>query len=221
MKGKMNCKIVQDLLPNYVEKLTSEETNSFIDEHLKECENCKSILKNMNKNINLEEVINQDEKIDYLKGYRKNKIKTIIFVILLTIIIMLSIFITLFIFEKNSEFFADVNDINIECTQKSEYGEKTEITFAMTSQKYDLKFYQYEEISEENKGKNIYLKTVGKYPFSNMTARCYWTFDIDETTNRIYIEDKKGNLKEIWNKNTGIMVHDASNSYYIKINNSI
>ena len=30
MKEKKNCKIVQDLLPNYIEKLTNEETNIFI-----------------------------------------------------------------------------------------------------------------------------------------------------------------------------------------------
>ena len=36
-----NCKIVQDLLPNYIEKLTSDETNIFIEKHLKECEDCK------------------------------------------------------------------------------------------------------------------------------------------------------------------------------------
>ena len=32
MKENRNCKIVQDLLPNYIEKLTTEETNQFIEE---------------------------------------------------------------------------------------------------------------------------------------------------------------------------------------------
>ena len=30
MKEKKDCKIVQDLLPNYNENLTNEETNKFI-----------------------------------------------------------------------------------------------------------------------------------------------------------------------------------------------
>ena len=34
---KKECKIVQDLLPSYVDKLTNEETNQYIEEHLKEC----------------------------------------------------------------------------------------------------------------------------------------------------------------------------------------
>mgnify|MGYP005781830921 CR=1 FL=1 len=47
MKEKRDCKIVQDLLPNYIEKLTNEETNAFIEEHLKNCVDCKKLLGNM------------------------------------------------------------------------------------------------------------------------------------------------------------------------------
>ena len=53
MNGKKDCKIVQDLLPNYIEKLTTEETNQFIEEHLKECDECKTVLENMQKDIQL------------------------------------------------------------------------------------------------------------------------------------------------------------------------
>ena len=35
MNQKKDCKIILDLLPNYVEKVTSKETNSYIEEHLK------------------------------------------------------------------------------------------------------------------------------------------------------------------------------------------
>ena len=31
MKDMKNCKIVQDLLPNYIEKLTNDETNKFVE----------------------------------------------------------------------------------------------------------------------------------------------------------------------------------------------
>ena len=49
-----NCRIVQDLLPNYIEKLTSEETNTFIEEHLTECEDCKKIYETMKKDYKIE-----------------------------------------------------------------------------------------------------------------------------------------------------------------------
>ena len=35
MRENKECKIVQDLLPNYIEKLTNEETNQFIEEPFK------------------------------------------------------------------------------------------------------------------------------------------------------------------------------------------
>ena len=51
MKEKRDCKIVQDLLPNYIEKLTNEETNKYITEHLNECKDCKKVLKEMQNDI--------------------------------------------------------------------------------------------------------------------------------------------------------------------------
>ena len=43
MKEKNDCKIVQDLLPNYIDKLTSKETNAYIEEHINGCKECKKI----------------------------------------------------------------------------------------------------------------------------------------------------------------------------------
>ncbi|MFZ7103762.1 MAG: hypothetical protein ACOWWO_14055 [Peptococcaceae bacterium] len=34
MKKELKCSIVQDLLPNYIKKLTSYDTNQAIQEHL-------------------------------------------------------------------------------------------------------------------------------------------------------------------------------------------
>ena len=40
MKHDLPCAIVQDLLPNYLEGLTSEETNRSIESHLGGCSTC-------------------------------------------------------------------------------------------------------------------------------------------------------------------------------------
>ncbi len=91
MKEKKNCKIIQDLLPSYIEKLTKDETNLFIEEHLNECEECNSICKKLQKNIDIN--INKDNKkqIDYLKKYNKKMriLKSIIFIIILVFIIII------------------------------------------------------------------------------------------------------------------------------------
>lgn len=40
----LSCEIVKDLIPSYVDELLSEDVREAVDEHLKECEICKSAL---------------------------------------------------------------------------------------------------------------------------------------------------------------------------------
>lgn len=49
MGNRLECQIVQDLLPLYIDHLTHEYTNDCIKEHLTECQNCKSIVEEMEK----------------------------------------------------------------------------------------------------------------------------------------------------------------------------
>ena len=93
MKKNVNCKIVQDLLPNYIEGLTNEETNEYIENHLKECSECKEILKEMGEEIILDK-IDEKIKIDYLKKI-KNRNKTIITII---VVIAIAIITTMIVF---------------------------------------------------------------------------------------------------------------------------
>ena len=92
MKEKKDCKIIQDLLPNYIENLTNEETNKYIEEHLAECPECTQILKNMQKDLD----INNDNKItkqevNYMKKFnRKLKfLRNILILIVLIVIIVI------------------------------------------------------------------------------------------------------------------------------------
>ena len=49
--NKKDCKIVQDLLPNYIDNLTTKESNEFIENHIKECEDCKKVFENMKRKL--------------------------------------------------------------------------------------------------------------------------------------------------------------------------
>lgn len=51
MKIELPCCIVQDILPNYIEKLTGDETNQAIEHHLYTCEECKKIYEQMNSDL--------------------------------------------------------------------------------------------------------------------------------------------------------------------------
>ncbi len=41
---KMDCEIIQDLIPSYVDEICSEATRECVEEHIAECECCKSIV---------------------------------------------------------------------------------------------------------------------------------------------------------------------------------
>lgn len=44
---KLNCNVIQDLLPLYVDQVCSEESKELIDEHLMECKECSKLLYQM------------------------------------------------------------------------------------------------------------------------------------------------------------------------------
>ena len=107
MKSNRDCKIVEDLLPNYIEGLTSEVTNYFIEEHIQSCEHCQEVIKAMQEQINAEKVDGKEE-IDYLKKINRKTKKTeriatisIIISVLLFIIIAFPIF-PKYVWSKNS-----------------------------------------------------------------------------------------------------------------------
>lgn len=72
----MKCKIIQDLLPLYCDKLTSQESNEEIEKHLHDCEWCTEIYENM---CSKEASINPEEKdISPLKKVKKKSTMRII-----------------------------------------------------------------------------------------------------------------------------------------------
>lgn len=91
MKEKRDCKIVQDLLPNYIEKLTNNETNKYIEKHINECEECKNIFENMKKDLKLNDSKKDDREVKYIKKFnRKFKLlRNILLIIILLFIIVI------------------------------------------------------------------------------------------------------------------------------------
>ncbi len=73
----MNHSIFKDLVPSYLEKLTCEETNRQMEKHMKECEECKKYVMEMQEGIFVEnnnEHNFEKESIDYLKKRYVSKI---------------------------------------------------------------------------------------------------------------------------------------------------
>jgi len=68
MKNSLDCRIVQDLLPSYVDGLTCEFTNQSVEDHLKECPECFQALQRM-KADEIHGVVEKVE-VDYLSKVR-------------------------------------------------------------------------------------------------------------------------------------------------------
>ncbi|UOQ48766.1 hypothetical protein MUN88_00985 [Gracilibacillus caseinilyticus] len=87
------CEIVKDLIPMYVEKLTSEDSNQFIEEHLHFCdEDCSHFLKNAERDLPMDEF--PDEEQDdrkLMKGVKRRINNMIMMAILIGILIGLVI----------------------------------------------------------------------------------------------------------------------------------
>lgn len=86
---KKECEIVQDLLFGYYDEILKDASKKLVEKHLVECNECKDALKQIEKDVNPEEI----KEINYLKKV-KNKInrKTIFLIIALILLILVVIF---------------------------------------------------------------------------------------------------------------------------------
>ena len=92
MKENRDCKIVRDLLPNYIEKLTDEETNKYIEEHLNSCMECKRILEETKQKIEIETKESDKRKVNGFKKYNR-KLRALRIILVLIVLIIVCTFI--------------------------------------------------------------------------------------------------------------------------------
>ena len=86
MKLNLTCNIVQDLLPNYIEKLTSEDTNQAIEEHLDTCESCKNEYEKMAMDIVTPAKVPAIE-LRFFKKVKRIKILAALLCVILTLVL--------------------------------------------------------------------------------------------------------------------------------------
>ena len=212
----VNCDVIQDLLPSYVDKISSESTNKLVEEHLQSCKKCQDALQSMSKEIDEKIIENQDEQIDYLKGFRKSKIKSNIKAILIFIIIMIVVFTIAFhIFWHilKQGVYINVNDINVEYTYITDNNELEAFLYS-EKYKYIRLDTQLFVVMNQNGMREIHLKICGR-DFSYDTSGTYENVKLDETIEKIYLEDKRGHVKEIWNKDIPVMMENEWKHWYV------
>lgn len=70
MGQKLECGMIRDLLPVYIERMTSEASDQAIREHLEECSECREVYRQMSQKV---EVETAPEVKDFKKFLKKSK----------------------------------------------------------------------------------------------------------------------------------------------------
>ncbi len=104
--NKSNCEIIRDILPLYVDSACSAESRGFIEDHIKECEECKKLLKLMQEEeyIPKTESVSEDKGVEILKKVNKKIVRKQITIAAITAIIFGGIWAYFFIFETNNPY---------------------------------------------------------------------------------------------------------------------
>ncbi len=58
---RLSCEVIQDLLPLYVDKACSKDSEGLVEEHMAECENCRQTYDAMRTEGKTEELVNSEE----------------------------------------------------------------------------------------------------------------------------------------------------------------
>lgn len=111
----MKCEIIKDLIPSYIDGLTSKESNYEIELHLETCEECRACLEEMRQNLATPKVEMEDKVyMQVLKKVKKIEIERV------ALVASIAAIIAVFIFSGVHKYFygihdAGLEDLNVKC----------------------------------------------------------------------------------------------------------
>ena len=86
MKKVNECKIIANLLPNYVDHLTDKEISRYIEDHIATCPECAQKLEDMSEKLDIEKE-HDERNLRQLKRFRRRIIRFIAMCVGIVIII--------------------------------------------------------------------------------------------------------------------------------------
>ena len=213
MKNVLDCKIIHDLLPSYIEKLTSDETNQAIEEHIDSCEQCSEKLRIISTEICKPQTAPKKEMKFFKKIKRTRLIATILSIVI-------AIILSYMIYNSEYKYINDKNAISAainEYTAHSYFNikdayvlETIEVDGVLIVFYKDMSNPEAHGFARFKKGLNLryrivgtnyresdYSAVVGSYPFDTKKGKyiAYGGYNIDEKI-------------EVW----GLKLFDASKS---------
>ncbi len=82
----MKCEIVKDLLPSYIDALTSAASNEAVEEHLAQCEDCRAYCEKMRQE-EPKTLKKWGEEIDYFIRIREQTVRKVLIAVTLTTVV--------------------------------------------------------------------------------------------------------------------------------------
>ena len=169
MKNNLPCEVVQDLLPSYVDGLTSGKTNELVEEHVEECHECNSILKGMRVELVKPVEIKEEEKqeIDFLKKTREENKKQTRKVFLqwaVSFILLATVWVIGKLFFVGEYLYMGVVNCKIEVKE-----ELNQIMVEPSMIEGDKRVISKVEFEEEDGVVRLHFKAVQSSPFHNTT----------------------------------------------------
>ena len=150
------------------------------------------------------------------KSISNKKIMNFTFIIDIILIIFFIICIFLLLYKN---FYIDLNKLTmynyIDLNKPTMYNEKNNnnfeiLCFDVFDREHKINISQHEEI--DNAGnKIVYIKCKGQ--FSTSPSSTIFDIKIDDKTEKVYLENKKGELREIWNRNDGSLIKGSIMEY--------
>lgn len=113
MKNNLTCEIVEDLMPSYIDGLTSEVTNKAVREHLSQCDKCKAKLDTMSEPCSEDKIEQEKKEIDFLKKNRRKNIRTKV-ISVIAVILVATIIICILPYTERGHFTEDEVLYNLE-----------------------------------------------------------------------------------------------------------
>ena len=198
MDRRLRCEIVRDLLPTYIDGLTSEVTNEEMESHLSSCKECEMLYNEMKIPI---ETPMETKEMDYLKKVKQRMNKRIITGVALIVgMFLLLIGIRMYVVGD------DVNNVANYEAFLSRTGEGKEVLIVQGELTNRARVYKKHKITVKEGTATIDLVERAALPWED-NNKYYVGYEIPSGVKRIIM-----NEQVIWED--GILIREDTNEIY-------
>ena len=188
-QNKLDCCIVRDLLPSYIEELTEPETSRQVAAHLEGCADCRAREKQMRTQLPMQPV--SKKSLRFLKRARNNRILSALAVVLIAALVVAAWYCYLFPYANTEQgrlaavqdfvtggdiVSADTADTPIQVVSYAETDSRLFVSFAAEDERHSYGFLELQ------RGVNgSYRPVYASYYTGTDSAPCLHWFNFQET----------------------------------------